>query len=73
MILLIDGSLAVLAFGDGDRCPVPRRPGLLGKPEIFWYGVMAITLTYGAYYAEVYRAGLDAVPDGQMEAAARSA
>ena len=30
---------------------------------------MAITLTYGAYYAEVYRAGLDAVPYGQMEAA----
>jgi polar amino acid transport system permease protein len=30
---------------------------------------MAITITYGAYYAEVYRAGLDAVPYGQMEAA----
>ena len=30
---------------------------------------MAITLTYGAYYAEVYRAGLEAVPYGQMEAA----
>ena len=29
----------------------------------------AITLTYGAYYAEVYRAGLEAVPYGQMEAA----
>jgi polar amino acid transport system permease protein len=46
-----------------------RSPELLGKPEIFWYGVMAITLTYGAYFAEVYRAGLDAVPYGQMEAA----
>ncbi len=46
-----------------------RAPDFLGKPEIFWYGVMAITLTYGAYYAEVYRAGLDAVPYGQMEAA----
>ena len=30
---------------------------------------MALTLTYGAYYAEVYRAGLEAVPYGQMEAA----
>ncbi|MGH2980358.1 MAG: amino acid ABC transporter permease [Solirubrobacterales bacterium] len=65
VILLIDGSLPVL-----DVFPQSiRSPDFLGKPEIFWYGVMAITLTYGAYYAEVYRAGLDAVPYGQMEAA----
>jgi polar amino acid transport system permease protein len=65
VILLIDGSLPVL-----DVFPQwLRSPDLLGKPEIFWYGVLAITLTYGAYYAEVYRAGLDAVPYGQMEAA----
>jgi polar amino acid transport system permease protein len=65
VILLIDGSLPVL-----DVLPMwLRAPDFLGKPEIFWYGVMAITLTYGAYYAEVYRAGLEAVPYGQMEAA----
>jgi polar amino acid transport system permease protein len=65
VILLIDGSLPVL-----DVFPLwLRQPEFLGKPEIFWYGVMAITLTYGAYYAEVYRAGLEAVPYGQMEAA----
>ena len=65
VILLIDGSLPVL-----DIFPQwLRSPDFLGKPEIFWYGVMAITLTYGAYYAEVYRAGFDAVPYGQMEAA----
>src|SRR5215213_2446503 len=65
VILLIDGSLPVL-----DIFPMwLRAPEYLGKPEIFWYGVMAITITYGAYYAEVYRAGLDAVPYGQMEAA----
>jgi polar amino acid transport system permease protein len=65
VILLIDGSLPVL-----DVLPEwLRSPQYFGKPEIFWYGVMAITLTYGAYYAEVYRAGLDAVPHGQMEAA----
>jgi polar amino acid transport system permease protein len=65
VILLIDGSLPVL-----DVFPEwIRSPDFLGKPEIFWYGVMAITITYGAYYAEVYRAGLDAVPYGQMEAA----
>jgi polar amino acid transport system permease protein len=65
VILLIDGSLPVL-----DIFPMwLRAPDFFGKPEIFWYGVLAITLTYGAYYAEVYRAGLDAVPYGQMEAA----
>ena len=30
---------------------------------------MGLTLTYGAYMAEVYRAGIEAVPRGQMEAA----
>src|SRR5687767_14981065 len=65
VILLIDGSLPVL-----DVFPQwLRQPDFFGKPEIFWYGVLALTLTYGAYYAEVYRAGLDAVPYGQMEAA----
>src|SRR3954454_12039233 len=65
VILLIDGSLPVLDF-------LPREvriPDYFGKPEIFWYGVLALTITYGAYYAEVYRAGLEAVPHGQMEAA----
>ena len=31
--------------------------------------MIALTLTYGAYMAEVYRAGIEAVPRGQMEAA----
>ena len=65
VILLIDGSLPVLDFLPESV----RLPDYFGKPEIFWYGVLAISLTYGAYYAEVYRAGLDAVPYGQMEAA----
>jgi polar amino acid transport system permease protein len=65
VILLISGSLPFLDF-----LPMWLRvPTFFGKPDIFWYGVMAITLTYGAYYAEVYRAGLEAVPYGQMEAA----
>jgi polar amino acid transport system permease protein len=65
MILLISGSLPFLTFLPEEL----RAPSFLGKPDIFWYGVMSITLTYGAYYAEVYRAGLEAVPYGQMEAA----
>jgi polar amino acid transport system permease protein len=65
VILLISGSLPFLDF-----LPMWLRvPNFFGRPDIFWYGVMAITLTYGAYYAEVYRAGIEAVPYGQMEAA----
>jgi polar amino acid transport system permease protein len=63
-ILLISGSLPFL--------PIPESiaiPQWFGKPDPFWYGTLAITLTYGAYMAEVYRAGIEAVPQGQMEAA----
>ena len=65
VVLLISGSFPFLDF-------LPqwlRAPDMFGKPDIFWYGVLSIALTYGAYYAEVYRAGLEAVPYGQMEAA----
>jgi polar amino acid transport system permease protein len=64
IILLISGSMAFL--------PLPEAitiPHWFGKPDNFWYGVMALTITYGAYMAEVYRAGIEAVPKGQMEAA----
>ena len=49
VVLLISGSLPFLDF-------LPEwliRPELLGKESIFWYGIMALALTYGAYYAEV--------------------
>ena len=64
VMLLISGSLAFL--------PLPEAitiPQWLGQPDTFWYAVMALTITYGAYMAEVYRAGIEAVPHGQMEAA----
>lgn len=68
VILIISGSLPFVAEGLG----LPRSIGIpqwLGKPDPFWYGVFAITITYGAYMAEVYRAGIESVPEGQSEAA----
>lgn len=65
VVLIISGSFPFLDF-------LPewlRAPDFFGKPDIFWYGVLAISLTYAAYYAEVYRAGIEAVPHGQREAA----
>ena len=66
LLLLISGSFPYVFTGDAEFIGIPRW---LGKSDPFWYGVFAITLTYGAYMAEVYRAGLEAVPRGQMEAA----
>jgi polar amino acid transport system substrate-binding protein len=35
----------------------------------FWAGVLGLAINYSAYEAENYRAGLLAIPSGQMEAA----
>jgi polar amino acid transport system substrate-binding protein len=45
-------------------------PDLVGLslPE-FWAGVLGLAINYSAYEAENYRAGLLAIPRGQMEAA----
>ncbi|MDQ2700228.1 MAG: amino acid ABC transporter permease [Actinomycetota bacterium] len=68
MILLLSSGMATLA----SEGTIPREIGIpqwFGESDPFWYGVIALTLTYGAYMAEVYRAGIEAVPRGQMEAA----
>ena len=68
VLLLISGSLGALAL----EGVIPESIGIprwFGKTDPFWYGIMALTITYGAYMAEVYRAGIEAVPDGQTEAA----
>jgi polar amino acid transport system permease protein len=68
IMLLVSGSLGAFA-ADGTLPQSIGIPRWFGKPDPFWYGVIAITITYGAYMAEVYRAGIEAVPGGQMEAA----
>jgi polar amino acid transport system permease protein len=68
VIFLIGNGLATLS----SQGAIPREIGIpnwFGQPDPFWYGVFALTITYGAYMAEVYRAGIEAVPRGQMEAA----
>jgi polar amino acid transport system permease protein len=65
LILLIAGGVPALEFLPESL----RLPQWFGKPDNFWFGVLAITITYGAYMAEVYRSGIEAVPNGQMEAA----
>jgi polar amino acid transport system substrate-binding protein len=34
-----------------------------------WAGILGLAINYSAYEAEIYRAGLQAIPRGQMEAA----
>lgn len=68
IILFVSSSLSAFAGED----LIPRwlgQPEWLGQTTAFWYGIFALTLTYGAYMAEVYRAGIEAVPYGQTEAA----
>ena len=72
VILLIYGGFGALSSSNATPGPLPEFiavPTFLGKRSAFWYGVFAITITYGAYMAEVYRAGIESVPRGQMEAA----
>lgn len=68
VLFLVSGFLSAAQAED----QIPRSIGIpewFGQTAPFWYGVIALTLTYGAYMAEVYRAGIEAVPRGQMEAA----
>jgi polar amino acid transport system permease protein len=65
ILLLISGGIPYLEFIPKDI----RIPNWFGQPDPFWYSVLGLTMVYGAYMAEVYRAGIEAVPPGQAEAA----
>jgi polar amino acid transport system permease protein len=60
--------LVVLGFQAGDVPPFDR---LQGETKLFWLSTTALVLVYGAYVAEVYRAGLESIHWSQA-AAARS-
>jgi polar amino acid transport system permease protein len=65
IILLISGGVPFLEFLPKSI----RIPHWFGRPDPFWYGVAALMIVYGAFMAEVYRAGIEAVPRSQVEAA----
>jgi polar amino acid transport system permease protein len=70
VLFLVSGALS--AFASPAQEIIPREIGIpewFGQPAPFWYGIISLTITYGAYMAEVYRAGIEAIPNGQMEAA----
>ncbi len=60
--------LIVLGFQAGDVPPFDR---LEGETKLFWLCTTSLVLVYGAYVAEVYRAGLESIHWSQT-AAARS-
>jgi polar amino acid transport system permease protein len=63
----VPGLLVIFVLGFG--IPGLRLPGVPSDP--FFWGVVALTLLYSAYVAEVYRAGIESVHPSQA-AAARS-
>ncbi|MCX7572341.1 amino acid ABC transporter permease [Tumebacillus sp. DT12] len=44
-------------------------PGIFGKSSAFVSGIVALSLNAGAYIAEIFRAGIQSIDRGQMEAA----
>jgi polar amino acid transport system permease protein len=55
----------VLFYGSFPYLPVPILPGLTGFQVAFF----ALGVVYAAYLAEVYRAGIESIERGQIEAA----
>lgn len=51
-----------------------QRAGIVGALEVrdislLWRAVLALTVAYSSFLAEIFRAGIQAVPTGQVEAA----
>ena len=55
--------LYLIGFG----LPLAGIPFFQGLPQA-WYAIIALTLTYSAYVAEIYRAGIEAVHPSQVGA-----
>jgi polar amino acid transport system permease protein len=62
--------LYIVVFGF-PLAKVPIFTSLPRESQVFWLAVLALSLTYGAYVSEVYRAGIESIHWSQT-AAARS-
>jgi polar amino acid transport system permease protein len=51
------------------RWPIVGEMLINAQLSAFWSAVAGLTICYGAYVSEIFRAGIESVPDGQMEAA----
>ncbi len=60
--------ILLVFFLVGDGLPALQL-GFLSNQSPAVYGCMSLTITYSAYVAEVYRAGINSVPHGQTLAA----
>ena len=63
-------TIYLIVFGFS-LAEVPLFRNLHGDSQLFWLAVLALVLVYGAYVAEVYRAGIESIHWSQT-AAARS-
>ncbi|MGH6875377.1 MAG: ABC transporter permease subunit, partial [Aestuariivirgaceae bacterium] len=64
-------TLYLVGFGLPLSGIIPGEIPGIGKVPLTWFAIIALTLTYGAYVAEVYRAGIESIHWSQV-AAARS-
>ena len=64
-------TLYLIGFGLPLSGILPSEIPFIGKVPLTWFAIIALTLTYGAYVAEVYRAGIESIHWSQF-AAARS-
>ena len=67
------GVPVFVAFWNSATAPL-REAGLLGELQVrdvsyLWRAILALTIGYAAFIAEVFRAGIQAVDKGQIEAA----
>jgi polar amino acid transport system permease protein len=64
-------TLYLIGFGLPLSGIIPSEFPGIGRIPLTWFAIIALTLTYGAYVAEVYRAGIESIHWSQI-AAARS-
>lgn len=70
-ILLMRGTPLILQLSFVYFAPYYMLPeGLKLNFDRFTAAIVACTLNYGAYFAEIFRGGIESIPQGQYEAAA---